>query len=299
MLAVGIPHFERAQVRGASVAIFDPMTGMPAGSANAPTGLDGSWYVPSVASRGDVPYFTFAVDGSLPPEGPDGFGGGFLPPIPPTPGYLPTLALQPIFTHLSTACFFQQSPQLGSTGILEAVAKYLTDKGTPTQVSDFLDPSKVGGVVVWWSYFPGPPFMRLPAFGAGIEVGGGEGPLPAGTRVMGLVWAPPGGGPPHLQSARGFFVTEEGTETAGGVTGPFSGIGLSVAVFPPSAGGPHFATFKAVHPGGLQFGPVGTPVPAGIISFVGTQIFPPPDPSQPGPPADAEPTPGWLCLPPG
>jgi hypothetical protein len=53
-----------------------------------------------------------------------------------------------------------------------------------------------------------------------------------------------------------------------------------------------------VHPA-LAFGPIGTPVPPGVISFVGTQIFPLPDPTQPpGPPPDAEPTPNWLCLPP-
>ncbi len=303
LLGVGIPHYERSLIRGASVSIFDPMTGTPAGNASGPTADDGSWQVPRVASRGEVPYFAFGVDGSLPPEGPDGFGGGFLPPIPATPGYLPTLTLQPIFTDRSTACFFQQSPQLGSTGILEATAKYLTATGKPTQVSDFLDPSKVGGVVVWWSFSPGPPFMRMPALQSSLEVGG-EG-LPADTKVLSVLWAPPGGGPPDLQSARGFFVAEEGTRVDGVVKGPASFFGISVAVFPPSStGAPHFATFQAARADGpegppLAFGPVGTPVPSGVISFVGTQIFPLADPSQPGPPPDEDPTPNWLCLPPG
>ena len=254
------------------------MKGMPAGNATGPTGADGSWHVSGVTSRGEVPYFAFSVDGTI---APDEFGF-FLPPIPPTPGYLPTLALQPIFTDRSTACFFQQSPQLGSTGILEATAKYLSAHGKPTQVADFLDPTKVGGVVVWWSYSPGPPMMRLPAFGSGLEVGGELAPVPAGTRVLALVWAPPGEGPPDLQSARGFFVTEEGTASATSVTGPGSGIGLSVVVFPPSATGePAFTSFKVVDPG-LQFGPIFTPVPPGIISFVGTQIFPPAPPETEG-----------------
>jgi hypothetical protein len=306
LLAVGIPHYERALIGGASVSVFDPMQGAPAASATGPTAVDGSWFVSGVPSRGEVPYFTFGVDGSIPLEGPDGFGGGFLPPIPATPGYLPTLALQPIFTDRSTACFFQQSPQLGSTGILEAVAKYRSAHGKPTTVEDFLDPSKIGGTVVWWSYMPGNPVMRIPAFGAGLEVGHPELPAPDGTQVLAIGWAPPdaaeGDLPPGvtkaLQSKRGFYVAGESESTENGVAVPATDLGLAVVVLPPPAGEePYTVSLTVPHPD-LQFGPIFTPVPPGIISFVGTQIFPKAGPTDEGPPPDADVTPAWLCLPP-
>lgn len=269
----GIPIFDSSLVKGAIVNIFDPLNPpMPAGTA-PPTPAEGTWFLQGLPSRADVPFFTFTVHD--PSAGTPALR--ITPPLPPVPpaAYLPTLSVRPIVTRY-TSCYGISADLISDKGIVQAVAKYLTSKGQSTTVPQLLDPTRFGGVVVFWNYVPGIPPLRVPAFGTDMQASVG--------RVLRLDWAPPGALPAAIQSDRGFFVDD---------TAPVSGMGLTVTLLPPSPSpAPTEVRFTAVDPqtGGdhpYLFPPLPPiPVSPGFITFgqlPGIQLGSPPPPN-------------WVCL---
>ena len=267
-----VPSMIRSLINGSQVVLIDPATGMPASVAPELTTPNGDWHMNQVPSRPDPPFFMLAAP---PAMGTDPVPNkSFGPPIPAAPdaNYLPTLVLKPVVTRW-TDCTFQSAPLASDAGILSALALYLTSQGTPTQVTDFIDPMKYGGVVITWMFIPGPPVLRVPAQGTQVTAD-------AGTMYP-IAWAPPGLGPPGLQSPRGFFV---------GATG---GIGASVLLLPPAMG-PTPVNFTFSDPvtdeasgRPWQFPSVPTiPVLPGVVLFNELPGL------QPGSP----PPPPWVCL---
>lgn len=275
-LAPGIPAYEGSLVSGAQVQVFDPDQGAPAGSTNSAS--DGQFSIDGIPSRSTSPYFMLASGGAINSD-------PSLPQVP-AASYQPTFAMRPIMASYSS-CLFQQAPVIGDKGILEAVAKYLTSKGTATTAADLLDPSKYGGVAIWWLYQPGLPVAQIPAFGTRTDADQGT--------VLQIDWAPPGTLGLAIQSTRGFYVAEGAT---------MSPLGVTVIVLPASASGPAFVTFTPTDPTTdatqgrpWQFGSITAPVVPGVVSFAGIQLFPSPAPDDPGPLPASEGAPVWLCLP--
>jgi hypothetical protein len=270
------PLYQRSAVRNATIAAFDPKVGAPAVAPVRTDGL-GMWTIPAVPSRTDVPYFITALPtGELPTE-------VIGPPLPPVPqgGYVPTVTLRPVVTH-NSVCAVQEAANLSTVGILDAVARYLTSKGTPTSVADFVNPAKFSNVVVFWLYQPGSPLLRVPADGTTIEASAGQ--------VLHLEWAPPGVPPAELRSARGFMVAE------GSLVSP---LGLSVVLLRAGAGVPPVVTYSVRDPSSNEalsrpwfFPPIVAPPTPGVVNFAGNQLWRADQPNGP-----AGPTPPMLCLP--
>jgi hypothetical protein len=256
----GIPLFEGATVAHAQVKLFDPLTGS-ATLAAPETGTNGVFSMTGVPSR-DVPFFPSAV--TPPPAAPTDGG---------VPGleYLPTLTLRPVSTQWSQ-CLNISTLQISTTGILDAVAQH-----QGLTVNDLIDPTKVGGVAVWWLFIPPAGALHVPAGETRMTSS-------AGT-VLHINWAPPGLGPPQ-QSPLGFFVS--GTDT--------SDLGLAVVLFPPLTGPPSPVSFTPVDPvtDVTQGRPWSFPplppmvIPPGTISFGELGGL---TPGATGAP------PLWLCLP--
>lgn len=259
--APGTPPLKRSLVAGAKVSLFDPVQKKPAYSAPDLTGANGLWFMTGIPSRAMPPFFAFTVEAQPPPP-PDGGAPMMGPPLPPIPPatYLPTFTLRPIAT-LWTFCEGQAAALIGDSGILEAVANYLTNAGTPTTVADFIDPTKYGGVVVIWNFQLGSPVLRAPAGGTTLAASMGQ--------VLMIDWAPPGlpSLPPPvlaIQSQRGFYVSSN----------PTSNIGVSVTTLPPVMGPPPMVTFTPSDPvtdptknRPFNYAPVTAPVPSKVITF--------------------------------
>lgn len=269
----GVPAHELSILRGAQVVVIDPMDEDVAYPAEETTGDDGEWFVSNVPFREDVPFFALA---EVPPAGlrppPEGYEGF---PMPAPAQYLPTLDLKPIATNY-TMCMQQQTSILGHNGILEAVAKYLTEEGTPTTVNDLLDKERFAGVVVWWLLQPVPPGIHVPAFGTQVKASAGE--------VLNIDWAPPGVLPEEIQSERGFFVNMEED---------FSPMGITVTLVRPVDGNKEI-TWTPIDP--VEDPEQGRPwyfgelppmtVSPGIIMFGELPAY-----------AESLPIPPWACLP--
>jgi hypothetical protein len=213
---IGNPTMERALVAGSQVALFDPAVDRPAYSATAVTDNKGGWQVNHVPSRADPPFLALGIP--LTGAGLMNAGPPELPPIP-KGNYFSTIQLKPIIT-LSTICINQPSSMASDVGVLQAVAKYLNAMGDPRSTAkDLVDPTKTGGIAVWWLWQPGPVILRLPAFGAVMSAS-------VGQRLI-IDWAPPSAPlPPEvkaIQSERGFFVNPTAT---------VSPMGLYVFLYP-------------------------------------------------------------------
>jgi hypothetical protein len=214
LTAPGVPFFEGSVIAGANVSVIDVITGMPDAVA-ATTGPDGVWQVQNVTTRANPPMFTFNTHDPASLNGKPAlqpFGPPFLPAVPPG-NYLPTFSLRPINTAWSQ-CLAQVAELVSTTGILQAVAKYRISKGMNTQVSDFSNPQKFGGVVVWWMYLPAGSPAQIPAYATRMTANVGQ--------VLNIAWAPPGT-KGATQSARGFYV-DDGA--------PLSAIGATVTLLP-------------------------------------------------------------------
>jgi hypothetical protein len=254
------PLYKRSVFKDAKVLGIDPMAGQPVGPPVVSNEL-GLWSM-NLPRRSTAPFFTMTVGAGTLNQVPMP-----LTPIPPpTRGYLPTLSLRPIATNYGT-CTGLEAAQLSDNGILEAVARYLTEiEGNPTTVQDFLSPEKYAAVTVFWLYHPGFPFLRVPADSTTVEASAG--------RVINVAWAPPGALPPGLaplQSTRGFFAPPGAT---------YSGVGISVVLLPRSATPPPpVVTYllkdmgdPTVNPTALRpwsFMPLKIPPIPGTIGFAG------------------------------
>ncbi|MFL5345840.1 MAG: hypothetical protein ACJ8AT_13700 [Hyalangium sp.] len=279
-LSEGIPLYQRSAVGGASVLAFDPVAGHPVGppATSAPIGF---WQLPQVPSRGDAPFFIVSTgQGSIPstpvlPNPP-------FAPIPPTQ-YMPTLTMRPIRTVWGH-CTSQEAVSVGSNGILEAVAKYLSVvKGQPTQVTDFLDPTKFLSVVVVDAFHAGNFDLRAPADSVAIEATAGQ--------VYYIDWAPPGVPPASLRSTRGFIVNDTATTAS---------LGIAVVLLPSNGPPPPVIayTLKDTKTDNVArrpwvFPPVAAPPAPTIIGFLGLQAQYAPGPT----PIYEDPPPPFFCLP--
>jgi hypothetical protein len=261
------PLVLRSMVVGASVTVLDTQDGREA----VPPGLSdmtGTWVLPKVPSREAPAYLVRAAGQGTLAEVPFP-----LPPLPPG-NYLPTVTQRPVYTRHSL-CAAIEANHLSDKGILEALAKYLTDKGTPTTPADLIDPQRYAGVVIFWLYNPGFPYWRLPATSP-LDVTGGTGiklKVEGPGQVLTVDWAPPGALPPPvapLQSTRGFVVFEFASESKTGLT----------AVLYPAGSNPGEVTYevKDTITDPLQLRPwthpdvKATPRP-GVITFVPIQLY--------------------------
>jgi len=212
------PLLLRTVIRGAQVSLVDleGSAGPLPTVASDPLGI---WVQPRVPSR-KAPYYARTTgQGALPAEA----IFPVLSPLPPV-NYLPTVTMRPIHTDVVDGCYGIDAAQLSEKGILQAVAKYLTAKGTSTSATDLTNPARFGGVTVFWLYMPGFSSLRAPGGGTTIEASSGQ--------VLNVEWAPPGVLPPplsDLQSERGFFVAEGA---------PVSSVGISVVLLPANSTAP-------------------------------------------------------------
>lgn len=237
---------------GMAVALFDPLNPPAPGSAPALqaaelAGPQGNWYVKDVPSRSDVPYFAVAMptpgapklptpDVTVPPAG---------------AGYLPTMDLKPIVTT-PTLCMGQPASMLTDKGILDAVARFLTATGSSTTVSDLLNPTKFGGVVVSW---------QMAAAGAGVHAPASDTRLTSDLgRVLYIDWIPPPVTLPEpakaLRSARGFIIATKPPNPANPSAPPelldYSPLGISVVLLDPLKGPPPDLHLKLEDPNPKQ-----------------------------------------------
>jgi hypothetical protein len=280
-LSEGLPMFSRAAVTGAAISAWDPITQATVGTPIAPA-PNGFFEVEGVPSRADVPFFMFSSgegttnEPPLPPNGP-GYPG---PTIVPTT-YFPTVSMRPINTMFST-CTSQESVVIGRNGVLEAVAKHLTENlGRPTLVADFMDPTRYHSVAVVVTHHAGNQALRAPADGISLEGTQGE--------VYVLDWAPLPAD--TLRSARGFIVTNEAT----------SPVGFNVVLMRATNPRPEAITYKfndtktdSVSRRPWAFRELQIPPFAGMVTYIGAQAgYAPVD----GIPRSSLGIPPYLCVP--
>jgi hypothetical protein len=254
-LSEGIPLYQRAAIRDAAISAFDPLTQTTTGAAVTTDGV-GIWTLPQVPSRSTAPYFVVsAAQGTIPTEqiGPP------LAVVPPTQ-YVRTLTLRPLST-VGGSCLSQEAIHIGSTGVLEAVAKYLTANGKPTLVEDLLDPTRYHSVTVLGLFHGGNGANRAPADLTSVEVSVGQ--------VYHIDWATPGTSPAERRSARGFIVTES----------PTTPVGFAVVLVPATLPRPAQITYKvkdtkqdAVARRPWVYPPISAPPQPGLVTFIGAQM---------------------------
>lgn len=279
LLEEGGIHFERSRVAGADVLLLDAASGEFVAQT---TGDElGSWLLQGIPTRSGPPFLAFSMGGTLVESPPVP-----LPDIPPAGDYLPTMVLKPISPY-NSKCYLQEAARMSSTGIIQAVAKYLSaEAGSTVTVDDLLDDTKYGGVFVMWLYEPGPPILRFPAFDTGLTASPGT--------VLPINWAEPGAVflPPEIlaiQSDRGFVVDPSNPESSWGVT---------AVVLPPSEEVPTFVTLTFLDPTGrLEFSEIEIPIVPGVVGFGALQLNEAPPPGEEGP-GEPEGPPGFDPLPP-
>lgn len=225
MLLDNNPLFLRSVVQGAKVTLQD-RSGSAGPLATADSDPLGNWVLPKVPIRDEL-YYPFSTgEGELPTF--DYFP--VLSPLPPA-DYAPTVSLRPVTTADADGCWGIEASQLSTTGILQAIAKYLTSKGTPTTVAHLYGlTNRYEGVTVFWLYNPGFSSLRGPGAGTTVEASAGQ--------VLNVEWAPPGVLPPplsDLQSQRGFFVAEGA---------PVSSLGIVAVLVPKGSTNPVTYKFK-------------------------------------------------------
>jgi hypothetical protein len=221
------PHLLRSLVQNASASIQDENGNTLASAVN---GTDAYGVFTAEVPTGSATTFlasSNAAAGVLSsPDSPSYQGFPYDPIDPPLPpgNYLPTTLLRRIDAQ-NRYCYVPTVPAISDAGILQAVAKYLTnDLAQPTAVSDLLDSSKYGGVIIWSAQTPTLWDFFNPGFGVGSTASVGD--------TYNITWAPPGSpdlSPEELvdQSDRGFLVADP--------TDPFSFLGITVTLLPPSS----------------------------------------------------------------
>lgn len=260
-LSEGLPLFQRAAVRNAAISAFDPITQTTIGSA-VPTDPVGQWVIPQVPSRSNAPFFILSeAQGTIPTE-------QIGPPLPTvaTTTYVRTLTLRPISTVFST-CLSMEAVHIGTTGILEAVAKHVSATERPTTVQDLLDPARYHSVTVIGMFHGGNGANRAPADLTSVEAS-------VGKRYH-IAWGPPGTAPTNLRSQRGFIVTED----------PTTPVGFAVVLVPASEPRPQQITYTlrdtkedSVARRPWVYPQVSAPPYPGIVTFLGAQMgYQPPE----------------------
>ncbi len=254
-LSEGLPLFQHAAVQNAAISAFDPLTQTTTGDATTTDGV-GIWVLPQVPSRATAPYFILAeAQGSLP----SAVAGPPLPNVPSAP-YLRTLTLRPI-TTVAGMCLSMEAVHISSQGILEAVAKYLSSKGTSTLVSDLVNPTRYHSVTVLGLFHGGNGANRAPADQIAVESSVGQ--------VYHINWAPPGSDSDPLRSSRGFIVTESQKTP----------VGFAVVLVPATLPRPEKITYTVkdtkeddVARRPWFYPPISAPPQSGVITFIGAQM---------------------------
>jgi len=204
-----VPHsgvLSVALLKNATVRVLDGATGLEQDTAPTPTDDKGLFFIPKVVSRASPVYLSSTGGAPAPSE-------VSLPFPLATATYQRTVNLRPILMDYSL-CANLQAVRASDTGVLQAVAKYLTLHGKPTAVADFINPAKYRGVAVWWLLVPQVSFFDVPVDSSTVHASRGV--------TLNLGWKAPGQGPAGLQSERGFYVVDS----------PFSDLGLSVTLLP-------------------------------------------------------------------
>ena len=155
-------------------------------------------------------------------------------------------------------------------------------------MDDLLNPAKFHSVHYFWFYHPGHPALKAPADGVGLEASFGT--------VLPVDWAPPGLGPPNLQSTRGFIVDPSKP----------SPLGINVVVMPNNGPVDFVNHYKVVDITGQAntpenkaqlrpwfFQPIEGHVIPGQVTFIGLQVWY----STVATAAPGYPPPPSLCLP--
>jgi hypothetical protein len=278
----GQPYLTYSAIPDARVRLSGPGLPDALSPASSPTG---QWQMMGVLSNSQTPYLAQA----LPPDAPVAFYTDESAPfvLPPATHY-PTTHLRPIQVS-GTQCMAQQALMVGSAGALDAVARHLTARGSPTTVADLVDPDRSGGVVLIWVQAPSGyfDFNWTPLDSVAAEAS-------AGTLVA-LDWALPEGLPG--QSPMGFSVPPD----------PVSSVGYFALVLPPGTVAPVTVRFTDTSVGEGPYGTRPLPIPpASVEPRPGVSVqrvlaffnFPP-GPSDPlDDPPPPPPDESWRCLPP-
>jgi hypothetical protein len=181
----------------------------------------GSWQVSGLPTSNTAQYHMRA---SPPPAGVVLGGAAPYPSPAPLPGgmtYYPTTTLRSIAPH-NTLCQMQVATLVGSGGALGAVANTLSFMGQPTTAADLLNPTRTGGVLLFWVYAPSFAFDLFVIPSGGIKVEPAS--IPTGAQLFAIDWAPP-------------FVNIPGQSTLGYMANPqpnaVSMLGYYALVLPP------------------------------------------------------------------
>jgi len=252
-LLTGMPHLMRSLVPLGKAQVFDPDPAVGKATldggtwASASGGPPAAWVIGGVTRRDSPPYYVYvsrAIPGTPPAQPYDaGFAppppAPYMPPIPTAWHYLPTRSAVPIHGN-AAGCYGIRTPIMGDTGVLDALAQYLTATGGTTVVpADLLNPSLFGGVAVVWVYQPSDRNSILAAPGIPVEV------LSGPAQLYTISWSNPAAAPPPEAdagnglgfSARGFYVNPYA---------PVSNAGVYVLTVPPNGGSVTTATNVAV-----------------------------------------------------
>lgn len=220
-LAQGSPFYNLTTLTNAVVYMKDPTAPVttpptPPVYVAAATTATGLWSI-DLPARDNAPFFATSTGvGALPTSLSPAVTANL--PIAPLSTYFATMNLRPYFTGNGTACPFGEAMQISKDGVLDAVAKYLTSKGTTTAVTDFAIPTKYTAAVVFFVYGPSVlpnvpganPAVYFPAYNTLVKSS-------VGTSYF-LSWKMPGTGPAALQSKRGFYVDDTVTSSPLGIT---------------------------------------------------------------------------------
>lgn len=195
------PLFQKSVVTGASVSLLDASTGQATMGASELTDAEGLWRAPNIPQVLEPALYVGSAGGGALMSAESGVVAS---------DYVPSVNLRPVVRNFPS-CLSLPTMPVAKQGVLSAVAAHLTRvTGTATSVDDLLDPTKFGGVVVWWLLVPGSPLENSSAIGTSIRADGE-------AAIMNLAWAKPGTGPAG-QSARGFYVDADSPTSPIGVT---------------------------------------------------------------------------------
>lgn len=223
LLGVGLPPVEGGKVYNAKVSVIAP-GGAEIAAAPGLTGFDGNFSVPSVKTAEPFVYLHSKFDATAPmPEG-EGFPRIWHPDMAfvPTYPWVATTTATPIYVTGGQRCMSTRAVNFGKQGVVAAIAKFLSSFGAPTTADDLLDPTKTGGLVIWWNRVPDELYVWVPGFGTHPKFAI-AGKMP--DEQLPVSFLPPGMGPP-FQVPYGY--------TAADPEDPETWMGLAALILPPT-----------------------------------------------------------------
>ncbi|MFP2911717.1 hypothetical protein ACLESD_43170 [Pyxidicoccus sp. 3LFB2] len=282
-LLYGLPTEIRASVWFAQVSLLNP-EGQVADSSGPSLPPWGNFQTQGVVPDPSVVYAMRAEPTPMLSVG----AGDFFPveagfAAIPAATYHATTTLRPV-APTGNQCLVQAPVIVGEAGALGALAQTISAEGTPTTVSQLVDPAR-GSVALIWMFAPSP-VLDLFMFPSGD--------IAAETTVGTLYaidWAPPTGA--TGQSEMGFTATRNGV----------SSLGYYALVVPPGAPGGVAVSFVDTVTDPMQGRPwIAPPFEGGLppgLSFARLHAFAPSEPTPEDPYAEPYPPPdfSFLCFP--